>query len=100
MPTCRGCGSQAVKWENVASRGEPEKWALWTTEEGSFLWKHDCGFKGESNCNGCDKLIRWKECFDTVKGNHFKPYDHTKNQEHHCKWKHIKHLPPKNRPPY
>jgi len=98
---CKYCGSCNVKWVDVSTIKENPKWELWNYEEGfPPHYKHDCGFKGFGNCSTCNQPIRWKECFDTVKGNHFKPYDHTKNQEHHCKWKHIKHLPPKDRPPY
>lgn len=98
MTTCKYCDSMNVRWKNIAKNGDPEKWELWTVEGGVFMWKHDCGFKGLSNCKYCHETIRWKEFFDTVKGTHFKPYHKHKDEEHACKWSRIKNLPLDERP--
>lgn len=98
MSNCKFCGSFNVKWKDVSAKGESPKWELWNCEEGfPPSYKHDCGFRSISSCKKCGELIRWKECFDTMKGTHYMAYHHHKNERHACKWKHIKHLDPKDR---
>lgn len=99
MPTCKYCNSSNVKWKNTARSGDPDKWELWTVGDGIFMWKHNCGFTGLSSCKTCGESIRWKEVFH-IDGVTYKPYHHTRDEEHACKWSKIKHLPKSKRPNY
>ena len=95
MIRCKYCDKEGLKWKDISTTRSVEKWVLWDVDN---HWEHKCGFKSLGNCKYCGAAIRWKEEFDVEKGNIYRPYRHSKDEEHTCKWKHIKHLPPKERP--